>query len=135
MSSRRNSVSTASHVIVAGVNIGETSRILEVHTKEHKYNRTQGLLEKSNLTIHAYEKGHKICWKEAKVLQIESKRKYKESAQLYLVAPPISQPSLHISPIWTPIIAAESVNYKCIQCRVCVKIIFSCWYHAKNLYL
>jgi hypothetical protein len=39
--------------------------------KEHKYNLTQGLLKKSKLTEHAYEEGHKICWKEAKVLQIE----------------------------------------------------------------
>jgi hypothetical protein len=37
--------------------------------KEHKYILTQRLLEKSELAPHAYE-GHKICWKEAKVLQI-----------------------------------------------------------------
>jgi hypothetical protein len=35
-------------------NIGETSRPLEVHNKEHKYNLTQGLLEKSKLAKHAY---------------------------------------------------------------------------------
>jgi predicted GIY-YIG superfamily endonuclease len=29
--------------------IGETSRLLEVRIKEHKYNLMQGLLEKSNL--------------------------------------------------------------------------------------
>jgi hypothetical protein len=43
-------------------------------------------------------------------LQIESNatyRKYKESAHMSLVAYPISQPSLDIAPIWTPIIAAE----------------------------
>jgi hypothetical protein len=48
---------------------------------------------------HAYEEGHKICWL--------AYRKYKESAHMYLVAHPISQPSLDISPIWTPIIATE----------------------------
>jgi hypothetical protein len=31
---------------------------------------TQGLLEKSKLVQRAYEEGHKMCWKEAKVLQI-----------------------------------------------------------------
>jgi hypothetical protein len=44
------------------------------------------------------------------VLQIKQNtlcRKYKETAHMFLVAHPISQPSLDISPIWTPIIAAE----------------------------
>jgi predicted GIY-YIG superfamily endonuclease len=62
--------------------IGETSRLLEVRIKEHKYNLIQGLLEKSKLAQHAYEEGHKICQNEAKVLQIEPNttyRKYKES--------------------------------------------------------
>jgi hypothetical protein len=40
--------------------IGETSRPLEVRIKEHKYNLTQGLLEKSKLAQHAYGEGHKI---------------------------------------------------------------------------
>jgi predicted GIY-YIG superfamily endonuclease len=50
--------------------IGETSRRLEVRIKEHRYNLTQGLFKKSKLAQHAYEEGHKIFWKEAKVLQI-----------------------------------------------------------------
>jgi hypothetical protein len=90
--------------------IGETSRPLKVRIKEHKYSLTQGLLEKSKLAPHAYEEGHKICWKETKVLQIEPNttyKKYKESAHMSLVDHPISQHSLDISPIWTPIIAAE----------------------------
>jgi hypothetical protein len=108
MSSRRSSVCTASHAIVADVT--ETSRPLEVCIKEHKYNLTQGLLEKSKLAQHAHEEGHRICWKEVKVLQIEPNttyRKYKESAHMSLLDHPISQPSLDISPIWTPVIAAE----------------------------
>jgi hypothetical protein len=40
--------------------------------KDHKYNPTQGLLEKSKLAQHAYEEAHKICWNEAKILQSES---------------------------------------------------------------
>jgi hypothetical protein len=90
--------------------IGETSRPLEVRIKEHKYNLTQGLLEKSKSGQHAYEEGHRLCWKEAKVLQIEPNatyRKYKGSAHMSLAAQPISQPSLDISHIWTPIIEAE----------------------------
>jgi hypothetical protein len=90
--------------------IGETSRPLEVRIKEHKYNLTHGLLEKSELAQHAYEEGHRIYWNEAKVLQIEPNtiyRKYKESVHMSLVVHPISQPSLDISPIWTPVITAE----------------------------
>jgi hypothetical protein len=49
---------------------GETSRPLEVRIKEHKYKLTQGLLEKLKLGHLAYEEGHKICWVEAKILQI-----------------------------------------------------------------
>jgi hypothetical protein len=84
--------------------IGEKWRSLEGHIREHKYNLTQGLLEKSKLSQHAYEEGHKICWNEAKVLQIEPNttyRKYKESTHMFLVDHPTSQPSLNISTIWT----------------------------------
>jgi predicted GIY-YIG superfamily endonuclease len=90
--------------------IGKTSRPVEVRIKEHKYNLTQGLLEKSKLAQHAYEEGHRICWNEAKVLQIEPNtayRKYKESAHMSQLDHPISHPSLDISPIWTPVITAE----------------------------
>jgi hypothetical protein len=65
--------------------VSETSRPLEVHIKGHKYNLTQGLLEKSKLVQHAYKEGHKICWKKAKVLWIEPNTtysKYKESAHV-----------------------------------------------------
>jgi hypothetical protein len=60
--------------------IGETSGPFEVRVKEHKYNLTQVLLEKSKLAQHAYEEGHSICWNEVKVFQIEPNptyRKYK----------------------------------------------------------
>jgi hypothetical protein len=45
----------------------------------------QGLFEKSKLVQHVYEEGHKICWNEAKILQIEPNttyRKYKESTHI-----------------------------------------------------
>jgi hypothetical protein len=51
---------------------------MEVRIKEHKYNLTQGLLEKSKCAQHAYEEGHKICWKDAKVLQIEPNTTYRK---------------------------------------------------------
>jgi predicted GIY-YIG superfamily endonuclease len=89
--------------------IGETSRPSQVRIKDHKYNLTKGLLEKSKFAQRAY-KSHNLCWKEAKVLQIEPNttyRKYKESARMSLLDHPISQPSLDISPIWTPVITAE----------------------------
>jgi hypothetical protein len=63
-----------------------------------------------NACFCVYILNHKICWKEAKILQIEPKttyRKYKESAHMRLLDHPISQPSLDISPIWTPGITAE----------------------------
>jgi hypothetical protein len=62
-------------VIVADVNIGKTSRHLEVLNKMHKYNLTQGLFEKSKLAQHAYEGSHKICWEEGKDFQIKIKPK------------------------------------------------------------
>jgi hypothetical protein len=90
--------------------ISETSVSLDLRIKEHKYDLTQGLLKKSKLSQHAYKESLKICWKEAKVLQIElntTYRKYKAFAHMSLVDRLISRPSLDISPIWTPIIAAE----------------------------
>jgi hypothetical protein len=46
-------------------------KYVSIINKEHKYNLTQGFLEKSKLAQHAYEEDHKICWKEAEDLQIE----------------------------------------------------------------
>jgi hypothetical protein len=40
---------------------GGKGRPSEVHVKEHKYDLTQSLIEKSKLVQHAYEEGHKIC--------------------------------------------------------------------------
>jgi hypothetical protein len=88
--------------------ICEISGPLEACIEEHKYNLTPSLLEKSKLAQHACEEGHRICWKEAKVLQIElntTYRKYKESALMPVVGHLFRQPSLDISPIWTAITA------------------------------
>jgi hypothetical protein len=51
-----------------------------------------------------------MCRKEAKVLQIEPNsiyRKCKESAHMFLVAHPISHPSLDITPTRTSVIEVE----------------------------
>jgi hypothetical protein len=83
-----------------------------VRLREHRYNLKQGLLEKSKLAQHDYE-GHTVGWDEARVLEIESNsryRKYKESAHIACLLNLISQPSLDISPIWTPLISIEVSN-------------------------
>jgi hypothetical protein len=80
----------------------ETGRLMEVCTKEHKYNMIQRLLKTSKWAQHAYEDGHQLCWTEAKVLEIEPNstyRKNKESAHISLVVHSISQPSLYVPPI------------------------------------
>jgi hypothetical protein len=62
------------------------------------------------LAQHAYEEGHRVCWDEARVLEIESNsryRKYNESAHMACSTNPISQPSLDISPFWIPLIYNE----------------------------
>jgi phage I-like protein len=61
-----HSLSGSSHGIVA-----ETGRHFAVDSKKHKYNLTQGLLEKSKWAERAYERGHTISLKEVQVLQIE----------------------------------------------------------------
>jgi hypothetical protein len=52
-----------------------------------------------------------------------------------LVDHPISQPSLDISLIWTPVITAEVKKLQHVQCRLCVKIVFVFWYPTENLSL
>jgi hypothetical protein len=95
------------------VNVADATHILcalDACIKEHKYNLTQGLLKKSKLAQDAYKKKATTCWKEANALQTEPNttyRKYKESAYMSLVDHPISQPSLDISLIWSPTIAAK----------------------------
>jgi hypothetical protein len=42
--------------------IGETSRPLGIRLKEHKHNLRLGNVEKSKLSTHATEEGHRIVW-------------------------------------------------------------------------
>jgi hypothetical protein len=122
------------------------SRPSDVHMKEYKYNLTQDQLEKSKLVHHAYREGHKICWKETKVLQIEPNtiyRKYKESAHMSLIDRLISQPSLDNSPIWTPVITAEvkqkNNSSSSVQCKlsgeICVSYVGDDFYSDITLVL
>jgi hypothetical protein len=41
-------------------------------TPEHGHNLELGVLEKTKLTHHAYEKGHRIGWDVARILETES---------------------------------------------------------------
>jgi hypothetical protein len=105
---------------------GETSRPLEVHIKEHKYNLMQGLLEKSKLAQYAYEEGHKICWKEVKALQTElntTYRKYKESTNMSLIDQLINTAWTSLSSA-LPLLQRKSENYNSAQGRLCVKVVF-----------
>jgi hypothetical protein len=58
--------------------LSETSRPLEVRVTRHKQKATQLMFGKSKLAKHAYKEGHKMCWKQAKVLQIESNTTYRK---------------------------------------------------------
>jgi hypothetical protein len=81
-----------------------------VRLSEHRRNLKQGFLETFKLAKHAYEKGHKVVWDEARILEIESHSKYtkyKEAAHMACTIDPISQPTLDISHIWIPIISNE----------------------------
>jgi hypothetical protein len=117
--------------------IGKTSKPSEVNTKKQKCNLTQSLLEKSKLVQCAYEDSYKLCWKAAKVLQIERNityKKHKESTNIFLTDHPVSQPSLEISPIWTPVITAEVKKKRySVQCRLYVKTLFIYWCLIENL--
>jgi hypothetical protein len=69
---------------------------------------------------------HKICWKEANVLQTEPNRTYrkcKEAAHLVLVNHPFSQLILYISPIRTFITAAEVRKLQLWQLLTTLRIV------------
>jgi hypothetical protein len=70
------------------------------------------LLEKSKLTQHANEGGHRVSWDDARSLETESNnryRKYKEFAHMACLTNPISQPSFDFS-IWIPLLNNEVSN-------------------------
>jgi hypothetical protein len=82
--------------------------------QEHRYNLTQDLPEKAKLVQHANEEGHKICWKETKVLQIKPStiyRKYKESSHVCDRSSYKSTKLRHLS--------IHLENYNSIQCKSC----------------
>jgi hypothetical protein len=73
-----------------------------------------------------------------KVLQIEPNttyREYKESVHMFLLDHPINQPSLDISPIWTPLITAEVKKLQLRQTEtVRENLFFLCWYHKEYVF-
>jgi hypothetical protein len=46
--------------------------------REHRHNLKEGLLEKSKLAQHAYDKCHGLNWDEARILEIESNSRYRK---------------------------------------------------------
>jgi hypothetical protein len=50
--------------------IGETDRPLAVWLRKHRHKIKEGLIEKSKLAQHAYEKGHWVGWDGARILDI-----------------------------------------------------------------
>jgi hypothetical protein len=92
---------------------GETGRPVAVWLGDHRHNLKEGLLDKSKLAQHAYEEGYTVGWDKARILEIESKsryRKYKELAHVACSTNTVSQASLDISPIWISLINNEVSN-------------------------
>jgi hypothetical protein len=75
-----------------------------------------------------YKGGHKISWKEVCTLNWTPPIRNTRSPPTFLVAHPISQPSLDNSPIWISIIQAE---VKKLHVHPFVKVVFLCWYYIK----
>jgi hypothetical protein len=82
--------------------INKTGRTLEVCIKEYRYNLEQGLWEKSKLAQYV---GYKLRFYR---LNVTSTGNTRNQSTCLLVAIPISQPNLDISPIWTPTIEEEA---------------------------
>jgi hypothetical protein len=60
-----------------GSYIDETGRSLAMRHHEHRRNLKEGLLEKSELAQHTYEKGNRVGWDEARILEIGSNSRYR----------------------------------------------------------
>jgi hypothetical protein len=68
---------------------------------EHRHRPKDGLLKKSKLAQHAYEKGNRVGWNELTILETGNNSrcmKYKELAHMACLINFISQPSMDISP-------------------------------------
>jgi hypothetical protein len=68
---------------------------------KHQHNLKECVLEKSKLAQHAYEKGHRVGWDEATILEIESNSKYskeEESAHMACLTSFYQPIQLDISP-------------------------------------
>jgi hypothetical protein len=50
------------------------------------YDLKEGLLEKSKLAQHAYEKSHRVDWDEARILEIENNSRYRKYKELVHMA-------------------------------------------------
>jgi hypothetical protein len=96
-------------------NFIKTGRQLAVGLREYRHNLKEGLLEKSKLPQHSYEEGHGVGWDEARILEIESNRryrKYKQSTHMAYLTNRISQHSLDISPLRIPLISNKVCTHR-----------------------
>jgi hypothetical protein len=50
--------------------VSKTRRPLGTRIQEHERNLSDALMNKSKLTQHIYEGGHRIGWEEVEILQI-----------------------------------------------------------------
>ena len=79
-------------------------------SNEHKWNTTNGEIDKSKLEEHSWGQKHRFQCDKASIISKEENsriRKLKESAFIHCADHVISQPSSDISPIWLPIIRPE----------------------------
>jgi hypothetical protein len=109
----------------------QNGRPLALQLYEHRHNLKDGLLEKSKLAPHAYKGGHRVGWDEARILEIQSNRryrKYKEWAHMVCLTDLISQPSLYIAPIYIPLISNEVSNSQGISVDLTDSLWVSIWF-------
>jgi hypothetical protein len=66
----------------------------------------QGLVERSKIVQHVFEKNHKIKFDNTTTLKTENMkyREHKEAAHMAFAKPTFSHPHIDFSPIWVSII-------------------------------
>jgi hypothetical protein len=106
--------------------IAETSRWLEARS----HNLTLGLPEKSKLAQNAYDQGHKLCWNEAKVLQIQQNSTGRKCSG---GLPEQWTQFAHVSHRDRYYRSRSQESYISVQRTLGAKIMFLCWDHTGNL--
>jgi hypothetical protein len=81
---------------------------MELLIKDRKCNLTEDLLEKSKLDQHDHKAGHKVCLKEANVLQIVPRSTV--AGHVVLVDHPFSLPRSDISIVFLRVLEQHKGN-------------------------